>query len=91
MKSLKSYEKVANQFVITTSSSVTFQSYQKIIAKTTAKNLYIDTMALEYSQTTLKYLKQFLNTCYTKKQLQAKFKTGNFLNGKKIIIKNLNK
>lgn len=82
---------VANQFIINNRGSETFQSYNTIIAKETNKTLYIDSMALEYSQTTLKYLKEFLRTSLSKKKLTEALKTGKYFNNRKVIVKNLNK
>lgn len=81
---------VANQFIINNKGTETFQSYNTIIAKETNKTLYIDKQALDYSKTTLKYLKEFLRTSASKKQLVEELKTGNIFNSKKVIIKNLN-
>ena len=69
--------KVANQFVITLPENVTvFQSYNTVIAQNRNGEIVLDIKALEYSATTTKYLKQFLNTSDSKKQLQAKIKSG---------------
>lgn len=81
---------VANQFIISNKGTEIFQSYDTFIAKETNKTLYIDNQALEYSQTTLKYLKSFLRTDLSKKELAKTLKTGNTFNGKKVTIKNLN-
>ena len=69
--------KVANQFVITLPENVTvFQSYNTVIAQNRNGEIVLDSKALEYSATTTKYLKQFLNTSDSKKQLQDKIKNG---------------
>ena len=69
--------KVANQFVITLPENVTmFQSYNTVIAQNRNGEIVLDSKALDYSATTTKYLKQFLNTSDSKKQLQAKIKNG---------------
>ena len=69
--------KVANQFVITLPENVTvFQSYNTVIAQNRNGEIVLDSKALEYSATTTKYLKQFLNTSDSKKQIQAKIKNG---------------
>ena len=69
--------KVANQFVITLPENVTvFQSYNTVIAQNRNGKIVLDSKALDYSATTTKYLKQFLNTSDSKKQLQAKIKNG---------------
>ena len=69
--------KVANQFIVTLPENVTmFQSYNTVIAQNRNGKIVLDSKALEYSTTTLKYLKQFLNTSDSKKQLQDKIKSG---------------
>ena len=69
--------KVANQFVITLPENVTvFQSYNTVIAQNRNGTVVLDSKALDYSATTTKYLKQFLNTSDSKKQIQAKIKSG---------------
>ena len=69
--------KIANQFVITLPENVTvFQSYNTVIAQNRNGEIVLDSKALDYSATTTKYLKQFLNTSDSKKQLQDKIKNG---------------
>ena len=69
--------KVANQFVITLPENVTvFQSYNTVIAKNSNGKIVLDSNALDYSGTTTKYLKQFLGTTESKKQLQDKIQSG---------------
>ena len=69
--------KIANQFIITLPENVTmFQSYNTVIAQNRNGEIVLDSKALEYSTTTTKYLKQFLNTNDSKKQLQSKIKNG---------------
>lgn len=65
---------VANQFVINIKNegitTEVFQSYNTVIAQRENGLLTLDSNALEYSNTTLKYLKIFLNkTSYSKKAL----------------------
>lgn len=64
---------VANQFDINYVDNgnyiSVFQSYTTIIAKKENGVLTLDSNALEYSNTTLKYLKQWLNTSMSKKEL----------------------
>ena len=64
--------KVPNQFIIDNGNKTLFQSYKTIVAVKENGKVTLDSNALEYSNTTLKYLKQFLNTSDSKKQLQAK-------------------
>ena len=70
-------DKVANQFIVTLPENVTvFQSYNTVIAQNRNGEIVLDSKALDYSATTTKFLKQFLNTSDSKKQLQAKIKNG---------------
>ena len=68
--------KVPNQFIIDNGNKTLFQSYKTIVAVKENGKVTLDSNALEYSNTTLKYLKQFLNTSDSKKQLQAKIENG---------------
>ncbi len=72
--------KIPNQFVIKLPENVSiFQSYNTVIAQNRNGKIVLDSKALEYSATTTKYLKQFLNTSDSKKQLQDKIETGFYL------------
>ena len=72
--------KVANQFIVHLPENVSFfQSYDTVIAENRNGKIVLDSKALDYSATTTKYLKQFLNTNESKKQLQAKIKNGFYL------------
>lgn len=69
--------KVPNQFVIKLPENVTiFQSYNTVIAQNRNGEIVLDSKALDYSVTTTKYLKHFLGTTESKKQLQNKIKNG---------------
>lgn len=68
--------KVANQFIINDGNKTVFQSYKTIVAVEQNGKITLDHNALEYSATTLKYLKSFLNTDDSKKQLYAKIENG---------------
>ena len=69
--------KVANQFIVTLPENVTvFQSYNIVVAQNRNGVIVLDIKALDYSDTTTKYLKHFLNTSDSKKQIQAKIKNG---------------
>ena len=69
--------KVANQFIITLPENVTvFKSYNTVIAQNRNGEIVLDSKALDYSATTTKYLKQFLGTNESKKQLQDQIKSG---------------
>ena len=70
---------VANQFEIYTDKYVYFQSYQTIIAKRERSFLgktTLDKNYWDYSRTTLKYLKSFLYTKKSKKEIEKDIKTG---------------
>ena len=68
--------KVANQFIIENGNKTVFQSYKTIVAVEENGKITLDIDALDYSATTLKYLKQFLGTTESKKQLQDKIQSG---------------
>ena len=68
--------KVPNQFIIDHGDKTVFQSYETIVAVNENGNVTLDSNALEYSTTTTKYLKQFLGTTESKKQLQDKIQSG---------------
>ena len=67
---------VPNQFVIDNGNKTIFQSYKTIVAVKENGKVTLDSNALEYSNTTLKYLKQFLNTNESKKSLYVKIESG---------------
>ena len=67
---------VPNQFIIDNGNKTIFQSYKTIVAVKESGKVTLDSNALEYSNTTLKYLKQFLNTSEPKKSLYAKIESG---------------
>ena len=67
---------VPNQFIIDNGNKTIFQSYKTIVAVKENGKVTLDSNALEYSNTTLKYLKQFLNTEESKKSLYAKIESG---------------
>lgn len=67
---------VPNQFIIDNGNKIAFQSYNTIIAIKENGKVILDSNALEYSNTTLKYLKQFLNTNESKRSLYAKIESG---------------
>mgnify|MGYP003500283096 FL=1 len=60
LTSPRSGRAVANQFVITTNKGVFFQSYHSIVAKIDKKGQVWLSSYWDYSQTTTKYLYQFL-------------------------------
>ena len=79
MTSPRSYNKVANQFVIETPEGRYFQSYQSIIAfiPNEANQTELDAEAWNYSQTTAKYRSIFLNE--STKETQKKIDKGEYL------------
>ena len=68
--------KVPNQFIIENGNKTVFKSYNTIVAVKENGKVVLDSNALEYSNTTLKYLKQFLNTNDSKKSLYEKIESG---------------
>ena len=69
--------KIPNQFIVTLPENVAiFQSYNTVIAQNRNGEIVLDCKALGYSATTTKYLKHFLGTNESKKQLQDKIKSG---------------
>ena len=70
--------KIANQFIIIDNSGVVyFQSYNSVIAKKTAKKIYLDKNYWDYSVTTGKYRNIFLNE--NKNQTERKIKEGIYI------------
>lgn len=89
MLSPKTDNPVANQFIITTDEGKYFQSYRTIIAfKSNAHDyesakITLDVNSWDYSITTLKYLKLFLEhtigeSYLSKKEIEKKIKTGEY-------------
>ena len=79
MKSPSSGNRVPNQFKIYTNKYVYFQSYQSIIARTERGYLgktTLDKNYWDYSKTTLRFLKLFLGTNKTKKEIEQNIKSG---------------
>lgn len=74
---------VPNQYVVTVNDNENyfriFQSYKTLIAVRTQDKIVLDSGALDYSNTTLKYLKSFLKTSDSKKQLNERIELGEFL------------
>jgi hypothetical protein len=69
--------KMPNQFRISTSEGVFFQSYDSIIAKVYKGKVYLDERYWDYSKTTSKYRNLFLGE--DKKQTQAKINSGEYI------------
>lgn len=77
MTNEKTGREVPNQYIIEDGNRVYFQSYQTIIAMKEAGKVTIDINAENYSQTTSKYLYQFLGT--DKKSLLQAVKDGRII------------
>lgn len=72
---------VANQYEIETDKYYIFQSYNTIIAKKERGFLgkvILDAYYWNYSRTTLKYLKQFLGTNISSKEIEQRIKNGTY-------------
>ena len=52
---------VPNQFIIYTNDGIYFQSYNSIICKRTENKVFLDSYYWDYSSTTAKYRRDFLN------------------------------
>jgi len=79
MESPRSYRPVANQFIIETEDGEYFQSYRTIIAfRPNNGRTVLDTDSWDYSVTTLKYLKEFLGTRDSKKDIEKRIKEGTY-------------
>lgn len=84
MESPRTGTPVANQYIIETTDGSYFQSYQTIIAfedKNRHITLNVSTnggYSWDCSATTLKYLKQFIGSNYTKKEIEKMIKDGTF-------------
>jgi len=88
MTSQRTGNPVANQFQIETPKYIIFQSYDSIIAKKERGfpgKVILDSYYWDYSQTTLKYLKDFLVINQSKKEIQSYIDEGIYK------TKNLNK
>lgn len=81
----------ANQFIINSENGQTFQSYKSLIAfKPNNGDTPILSEHWDYSKTTLKHLKLFLNTSDSKKEIQQRIKEGSLILGTQEEIKKLN-
>jgi hypothetical protein len=69
--------KIANQFEIKDGNTIYFQSYDSIIVKIEAGQIYLDPLYWDYSKTTGKYRNQFLKE--DKKETEKKIKTGIYI------------
>ena len=71
------YSLGANQFVINGTYGEVFQSYSSLIAYRKNNFIYLSDK-WDYNKTTLKYLKIFLNTSMSKKEIKEALKSGVF-------------
>ena len=78
LTSNRSGRTVANQYEIITKDNYIFQSYNSIIAKVNRKNnqITLDNFYWDYSVTTLKYLKQFLDISLSKDEIKRNIDIG---------------
>lgn len=78
LQSPRSGNPVANQFMISTDKYNIFKSYQTIIAKQNrnTNKITLDKNSWDYSATTLRYLKVFLGTSKSKKEIKQDIKQG---------------
>lgn len=78
LQSPRSGNPVANQFLISTDKYNIFKSYETIIAKEDrdTNKITLDKNSWDYSATTLRYLKVFLGTSKSKKELEEDIKQG---------------
>jgi hypothetical protein len=81
MTSLKSYNNIPNQFIITDDNKTYFQSYRSIIIKIerteTGAITYLDPVYYNYSRTTSKYRNAFLGE--STKEIESKIKQGVYI------------
>lgn len=68
---------VANQFVVYFGNGQVFQSYTTIVAAKIEGVVYL-TEEWEYSKTTMKYVKEFLNTTATAKTIRERIAEGQY-------------
>jgi hypothetical protein len=81
MTSLKSYNNIPNQFIITDDNKTYFQSYKSIIVKIERLEdkvvTYLDPVYYNYSRTTSKYRNAFLGE--STKEIESKIKQGVYI------------
>jgi len=68
---------VPNQFIIYTDKGVFFQSYNSIICKRTENKVFLDSYYWNYSTTTAKYRRDFLNEGVN--DTRKKIKSGEYI------------
>ena len=67
---MKAYNIHVNQIIVELENQVLFFSYETLIAKKENNKIYLDIRYWNYSKTTLKYLKIFLNTNKSAKDIK---------------------
>lgn len=67
---MKAYNIQVNQIIVELENQVLFFSYGILIAKKENNKIYLDIRYWNYSKTTLKYLKIFLNTSKSAKDIK---------------------
>ena len=67
---MKAYNIHVNQIIVELENQVLFFSYETLIAKKENNKIYLDIRYWNYSKTTLKYLKIFLNTSKSAKDIK---------------------
>ena len=77
MFSLKTNNKIANQFIIYDENKTYFQSYRSIIVKIEDNKTYLDETYWNYSRTTSKYRSSFLGE--STKETLNKIKNGEYI------------
>ena len=80
--SRRSGKAILNQYIIHTPKGIYFQSYNSIIAFETPKGLILDKFYWDYSNTTSKYLREFIK--------MGKAETKEKIASKEIKLRNLN-
>jgi len=70
--------KVANQFVITDGSLSIFKSYDSFIAEVEGDKVTLDPHYWDYSATTIRHLKTFLNTTASTKVIRERVASGEY-------------
>ncbi len=78
---MTAYNLANNQIVVNLNTERYFFSYGTLIAKWTGTKYILDSYYWDYSRTTLKYLKQFLATTKSKKEIQQAINTNYYSEG----------
>lgn len=78
MRSTRTGNEVANQFVLFFSNATVFQSYRTIIAMRDNTGKLWVTPDWEASKTTMKYFKEFANTTASAKEIRQRIESGQY-------------